>query len=85
MVTGGLCAIGLTLLVEATGARPRRTETDLDIAEISKIHAFLDDFAKRHGWNQAMRERLHSVSEEAVHALTEQADADAMPRKSACG
>ena len=76
MVSGGLCAIGLTLFIEITNPRPKRMDTSLDIGELPKINEFLANFAKRQKWGPAMLERLLSVSEEAVLVLTERVDAD---------
>ena len=69
MTAGGLVAIVLTLFMEATQARRHRLRTDLALSELPRIRQFLDDFATRHRWGDAMSERLDAVAEETLLTL----------------
>lgn len=68
MTAGGLTAIVLTLFVELTEAR-RRLEMEFDLSALPKVREFLNDFASRSGWNEAMSSRLESASEETLLTL----------------
>ena len=69
MTAGGMVAIVLTLFMEATQARRHRLRTDLALSELPRIRQFLDDFATRHRWGDAMSERLDAVAEETLLTL----------------
>ena len=69
MTAGGLVAIVLTLFMEATQARRHRLRTDLALSELPRIRQFLDDFATRHRWGDAMSGRLDAVAEETLLTL----------------
>ena len=71
MTAGGLMAILLMLFLNATGARPRRLETDLDLAAGARIEEFLTAEAERRGWNELSTLRLVAAGEEALLILLE--------------
>lgn len=59
----------MTLFLLATEPRRRRMEAELDAAALPRIREFLRDFAARHGWGEAMTERLDAVGEEALLSI----------------
>lgn len=69
MTAGGLTAITLTLFTEVTGSRHRRFRSELSVSELPRIREFLGDFARRNGWDTAMRDRLDVVAEETLLTL----------------
>ena len=72
---GAVVAIGMTLLLEATGARRSRLEVTLDMASLPDIDEFLTHLASRLGWNDASTLRLRSAGEETLASLILQEDA----------
>ena len=71
MTTGGLVAILLTLFVELTSPRRRRIQAPFEVASLPKIREFLQSFAARSGWGEAMAHRLDAAAEEAILTLLE--------------
>ncbi len=71
---GAIVAIGMTLLLEATGARRSRLEVTLDMASLPDIDEFLTRLATRLGWNEASTMRLRSAGEETLASLILQED-----------
>ena len=69
MTTGGLTAIALTLILEATAPRRRRIGLSLDTEALPKIDAFLRDLAERLRWSDSATERLCAAGEEALLSL----------------
>ncbi len=69
MTAGGLTAILISLFVELTEPKRKRIELNLEVAELSKIHQFLDDFALHCGWDSQMLHRLQVASEETLLIL----------------
>ena len=69
MTAGGMTAILLTLFVELTAPRRRRIQTPFEIASLPKIREFLQTFATRSGWGEAMAHRLDAAAEEAILTL----------------
>ena len=69
MTTGGLVAILLTLFVELTSPRRRRIQAPFEVASLPKIREFLQSFAARSGWGEAMAHRLDAAAEEAILTL----------------
>ena len=66
---GAVVAIGMTLLLEATGTRRSRLEVTLDMDSLSAIDDFLARFASRLGWDEASTLRLRSAGEETLASL----------------
>ena len=69
MTAGGMTAILLTLFVELTAPRRRRIQTPFEVASLPKIREFLQTFAARSGWGEAMAHRLDAAAEEAILTL----------------
>ena len=66
----------MTLLFEATRARPSRLEVTLDMASLPAMDAFLLRLASGWNWNEAAVRRLRSAGEETLAFLT---DEEAVP------
>ncbi|MEQ8816819.1 MAG: solute carrier family 23 protein [Thalassobaculum sp.] len=66
MTSGGLCAIVLTFLVGLRSRARGEVTAALDTAAIPKVHAYLQDFAARLGWDRPAVERLQLAAEEAL-------------------
>ena len=77
MTAGGLTAILLTVLVNLTGPRRRRMETDLDKGALDRVKEFLEGFARARGWGTEMFDRLCLVAEETLLTLSQLDDPDA--------
>ena len=71
MTAGGLTAIGLTLFMELTGPRSRRTETALTVEALPAVTAFLREFASGRNWSEAAVQRLCSAGEETLLSLVQ--------------
>ena len=69
LTSGGLVAILLTVLLEATAPRRRRMETRLALSALPELRAFAGELVKQHRWDNAMAERLDAVSEETLLTL----------------
>ena len=69
ITVGAAVAIGLTVLLDLIGARSRRLETRLDLANLPRLDAFLQEIAEELGWNAASSDRLRSAGEEALSSL----------------
>ena len=69
MTAGGMTAILLTLFMELTAPRRRRIQAPFEIASLPKIREFLQSFASRSGWGEAMAHRLDAAAEEAILTL----------------
>ena len=69
MTIGTATAIALTAFLELTGPRRQRLEVRLDIADLPRIDAFLQEIAAKMGWDAAATERLRSAGEETLSSL----------------
>ena len=69
MTAGGMTAILLTLFVELTAPRRCRIQAPFEVASLPKIREFLQSFAARSGWGEAMAHRLDAAAEEAMLTL----------------
>ena len=69
MTAGGMTAILLTLFMELTAPRRRRIQAPFEVASLPKIREFLQSFAARSGWGEAMAHRLDAAAEEAILTL----------------
>ncbi len=76
-----MSAIILTLFQRLGASRGDRIETQLNTAALPNIRRFLETFASRNGWNQAMKTRLDIASEETLLTLL-QKDEEAAGRES---
>lgn len=69
MTSGGLVALGLSLLMELVDARRRKLKTGLRSVDMPKIHAFLSELAASKKWSREATMRLCSAGEETVLSL----------------
>ncbi len=72
MTAGGLTAIILSLFVEFTNPRRHRLSVPFDTNSLPEIRSFLDKFASRFRWGEAVKDRLTAVAEEALLTLENQ-------------
>ncbi len=73
---GAVVAIGMTLLLEATGARRSRIEVTLEMDSLPAIDEFLTGLASGQGWNETSTLRLRSAGEETLATLMLREDAE---------
>ena len=69
LTVGGLSVIVLTMLMELTGSRRQRIETQLALSALPELQSFARGFAARNGWDAAMAHRLEAASEETLLTL----------------
>ena len=69
ITTGGLAAIVMILYLEWTNPRRMRFQSQLDIDALPELTEFVNRFADRRGWDNAMKERLGAVAEETLLTL----------------
>ena len=72
---GTATALALTAFLELTSPRRRRLEIRLDIADLPRIDAFLQEIAAKMGWDAAATEQLRSAGEETLSSLLQPDDA----------
>ena len=72
---GTATALVLTAFLELTSPRSRRLAVRLDIADLPRINAFLQEVAAQMGWDAAATERLRSAGEETLSSLLQPDDA----------
>lgn len=76
MTSGGICAIVLTFLVGLRRRARGGVTAALDVSAVPKVHAHLQEFAARLGWDRPAVERLQLVAEEALIYLIDRRDDD---------
>ena len=69
ITVGTATALALTAFLELTTPRRRRLEVRLDIADLPRIDAFLQEVAAKMGWDATATERLRSAGEETLSSL----------------
>ena len=69
VTSGGLAVILLTILMEAMRPRQSRIEMVLDVSALPDLADFLNSFARRNGWSEAVALRLNAVAEETLLTL----------------
>ncbi len=69
ITTGGLAAIVMVLYLELTNPRQMRFQSQLNIDALPDLIEFVNRFADRRGWGDAMKERLGAVAEETLLTL----------------
>ncbi len=74
ITVGTATALALTAFLELTSSR-RRLEGRLDIADLPRIDAFVQEIAAQIGWDAAATERLRSAGEETLSSLLQPDDA----------
>ncbi len=74
VIVGVLVAVVLSSVLELAGPRRRRLESDLDIAALPGIDAFLRELASDMEWNDASTERLCAAGEETLSSMLQLRD-----------
>ncbi len=69
VTTGGLTAMAAVVFLELTGPRRMHFESRLHIDSLPQLNEFIDEFARRRGWGEPMRQRLGAVAEETLLTL----------------
>ena len=69
LTTGCIAMLFFTLLLNLTGPRSRRLNTELDVSSLQEIDAFLREATARADWDEASTERLRSAGEETLSSL----------------
>ena len=69
MTSGGMVALGLSVLMELVDSRRRKLKTGLRSIDMPKIHAFLSELAASKNWSKEATMRLCSAGEETVLSL----------------
>ena len=81
ITSGGLAAIFMTLIVNLSGPRPARMETGFAVSQLPEVREFLNRFASRNGWDDAMANRLDAVAEETLLTLLRPEEESGTPRR----
>ncbi len=76
ITVGAATAIGLTLFLEVTKPKRRRFEGRIDMADLPRLDAYLQETAAAMRWNAASTERLRSAGEETLSSLLRPADGE---------
>ena len=74
VVLGVFVAVLLTVVLDVTGTRRRRLETELDGSAFPKVEAFLRDLGGGTGWSEPATDRLCAAGEETVSAMLQLRD-----------
>lgn len=74
MTIGTAVAVGVSAFMEFTGPRRRRLEAKLDVTELPRIDAFLQEVAREINWDLASTQRLRSAGEETLSSLLQSGD-----------
>ncbi len=83
VVVSILAAVLMSMVLQITGSRSRRLETELDVSAVPVIEDFLSGLGSRLGWSQASIVRLCSAGEETLSSmlqLRDDYDVDKPPR-----
>ena len=75
LMAGAAAAVLMTALLNLTSPRILRLETELNVSALPTLDRFLQDVARRAGWNQDAMERVRFVGEEALSSLLQDDDA----------
>ena len=79
LTAGGLTVLLLTLFLELTGPRRRKTEMALRPDSLPELDRFVVDFATRYGWGAGAMARLRAATEEALLCLLRQEEDEQAP------
>ena len=69
LTAGGVTVILLTAFTQLGTQGRRRIQTELGADALDEINAFLEDFARRRGWDARMADRLQVVADEVLVIL----------------
>ncbi|MYI68215.1 MAG: hypothetical protein F4103_05510, partial [Boseongicola sp. SB0673_bin_14] len=76
IVVGGMAAVVMTLVTEASSLRARKLRLELSPSSLAAVDDFLSRFASAHSWTEEGKNRLRLVGEETLLSLLEE-DKDA--------
>lgn len=81
MTAGGIVAILLMVVMNFADTKRHRLKLPFGLEALTEIHEFLDSFATKNKWNQAISHRLQIAAEETLismldHKAAENRDAD---------
>jgi len=74
VVLGVFVAVLLTVVLDVTGTRRRRLETELDDSAFPNVETFLRDLGGGTGWSEPATDRLCAAGEETVSAMLQLRD-----------
>ena len=74
VVLGVFVAVLLTVVLDVTGTRRKRLETELDGSAFPHVEAFLRELGAGAGWGEAATDRLCAAGEETVSAMLQLRD-----------
>ena len=74
VVVSILAAALMSMVVQITGSRRRRLETELDFSALADIQEFLGELGSRMGWSQDSIVRLRSAGEETLSSMLQLRD-----------
>ncbi len=74
IVLGVFVAVLLTVVLDATGARRKRLETELDGSAFPAVETFLRELGSGGGWGKAATDRLCAAGEETLSAMLQLRD-----------
>ena len=69
LMAGTAAAVLMTALMNLTAPRSLRLETELNMSALPALDWFLQDVARRAGWNEGATDRVRFVGEEALSSL----------------
>lgn len=69
LTLGAATAVGLSVFLRLSRARPKRLRTSLDESSFPVIDGFLQELARNKGWDGPSTQRLRSAGEEALSSL----------------
>ncbi|MDE0232606.1 MAG: purine/pyrimidine permease [bacterium] len=69
LTLGAVTAVGLSLFLRLSRARPKRLRIALDNSSFPRIDGFLRDLAREEGWDDPSTQRLRSAGEETLSSL----------------
>ena len=72
IVVGGMAAIVMTLVKEASSLRARKLRLELSASSLAAVDDFLSRFADSHSWTEEGGNRLRLVGEETLLSLLEE-------------
>ncbi len=72
LIVGGMMAILLTTILELTGGRRHRLETELDVSSLRTIQDFVTQVASEQGWTKKTVATLEAIAEETLVTLVEE-------------
>ena len=72
IVVGGMAAIVMTLVKEASSLRARKLRLELSPSSLAAVDDFLSQYADSHSWTAEGTHRLRLVGEEALLSLLEE-------------